>query len=204
MLAGDAAGARQALGAVLHDRLSAEWEVVAAQTALQLVSHRRSSESGDHDRPEEIVAAAEIAGYPFLARMARGLQAAVSVATSRQEWEIAACGDLVDDAERHGELWSVCLLNGLIGAAHVLAGHSGPAIAVLGRCAETASELGAPVIQVWAEGFRHLALANGRPSGREVAQLAAWADSFGVARRRPAAEQSGLVPTAPAADRYRE
>jgi len=99
---------------------------------------------------ERVILTAEVEEQPWVARAARGLQAAVLLVTSPEPWRAESCESLVADCERAGDVWGATLLAGALGVAHVVRRDpdAGP---WLDRAAEGARSLNAPVLAAWAE-----------------------------------------------------
>jgi DNA-binding SARP family transcriptional activator len=155
LLAGDLAVAASGLEQACFEQGDAgPGERLAVRLAARLADLANGPDEASAGRLEEIVLSADLQGLPWLSRMARGLQAALLLALRPSPWRVAACAELIDDAERHGDRWGVCLLSGLVGAAHVLSGRPELAEALLRRSAGAAEQLHAPVLQLWAEALR--------------------------------------------------
>ncbi len=101
-------------------------------------------------RLEEIVLVAEVDDLPWLARLARGLQASVLLATTDEPWRQESCAAVVEDCRRGGDAWGAALLTGCLGVALAFRGDPG-AGDWLARAARSAADLRAPVLQAWAE-----------------------------------------------------
>ncbi|GAA3638613.1 BTAD domain-containing putative transcriptional regulator [Microlunatus ginsengisoli] len=149
LLAGDLGGAARAV-AEPSDEVP-RWEQLAARLIGQLAELLGQPDEESAGRLEEIVLTADVDAFPWLSRVARGVQAALWLAMRPSEWRIAACADLIEDCVRHRDEWATCLLTGLVGAAHALAGRADLAVPLLRRSAECANRLTAPVLQLWAE-----------------------------------------------------
>ena len=98
---------------------------------------------------EQVILTAEVEEQPWLARAARGLQAAVLLVTSRQPWGVESCESLVDECERSGDAWGAMLLAGALGVAHAVRREPGAEL-WLDRAAQEAKRLNAPVLAAWA------------------------------------------------------
>ena len=72
---------------------------------------------------EEIALSAELEELPWLARIARGLQAAVLLATRPEDWRPDGCASLVEDCTRDGDRWGSLLMAIFIGTAQLKAGE---------------------------------------------------------------------------------
>ena len=99
---------------------------------------------------EEIMLSAEVDGWPLLSRLARSLQTAILLATAPAPWRSSAAAELLDDLERRDDRWTVCVTSLVIGTAYAWIDEPALATRTLGRAADVAGELGAPVLQAWA------------------------------------------------------
>jgi DNA-binding SARP family transcriptional activator len=120
---------------------------------------------------EEIALSAELDELPWLARVARGLQAAVLLATRPEDWRPDGCASMVDDCARDGDRWGSLLMATFIGAAQLQAGDDQAATHWLGRAATEAAALEARALQAWALALTAVAMARQRHPGT-AAQLA--------------------------------
>ena len=111
---------------------------------------------------EEIALSAELDELPWLARVARGLQAAVLLATRPEDWRPDGCASMVDDCVRDGDRWGSLLMATFIGAAQLKAGNDQAATHWLGRAATEAAALEARALQAWALALAAVAMARQR------------------------------------------
>jgi len=111
---------------------------------------------------EEIALSAEVEELPWLARIARGLQASVLLANRPEDWRPDGCASLVDDCNRDGDHWGSLLMAIFIGAAQLRAGNDNEASVWLRRAATTAANLDARTAQAWALALGAIALARQR------------------------------------------
>ncbi len=184
LLAGDLAGATRAVAT--PDDAAPRWEQLALRLVEQLAELLRQPDEAAAGRLEEIVLTADVDAFPWLSRVARGVQAALWLSLRPTDWRIAACADLIEDCVRHRDDWATCLLTGLVGAAHALSGRPELAVPLLRRCAENANRLTAPVLQLWAEAIEVAAERLSTPnivagaSAAQVAPLIRSAESLGL------------------------
>ena len=108
---------------------------------------------------ERVVLTAEVEEQPWVARTARGLQAAVLLVTSPEPWRAESCESLVAECERAGDEWGAVLLAGALGVAHVVRRHP-DAQRWLDRSAAGARRLNAPVLGAWAAAIASVAAAD--------------------------------------------
>lgn len=203
LLGGDLRAAARVLERTPTGPADPPWQRWALRLLQVLGDLLEDPSDGGSARLEEVVLAADAEGVPWLSRLARGLQAAALLATRADRWRVAACADLLEDAERHGDPWAVCLLSGVVGAAHRAAGHPELAAQALRRSAEVARELHAPVLEVWAETLR---VTSGGSAGAERGALQGRARALGLHRaaelidgpRAPAAPAPSPAPRPPA------
>lgn len=99
---------------------------------------------------EQILLTAEVEEQPWLARVARGVQAAVLLVMNPEPWRVESCESLVEECARSGDAWGEVLLAGALGVALVL-GRDDEATRWLDRAAAGAGLLNAPVLAAWAE-----------------------------------------------------
>jgi DNA-binding SARP family transcriptional activator len=184
LLAGDMAGAARA--AEMVQPSAPRWEQLAARLIGQLAELAVQPDEAAAGRLEEIVLTADVDAFPWLSRVARGVQAALWLALRPSEWRVAACADLIEDCVRHRDEWATCVLTGLVGAAHAIAGRADLAVPLLQRSAECANRLSAPVLQLWAEAIE-VAIARDTVGALEapvatpeLARLVRSAESLGL------------------------
>ena len=159
-----------------------QWELLAVRLATRLADLTTGPAEQAAGQLEEIVLSADVDGLPWMSRMARGLQAALLLAAQPTPWRIAACADLLEDCDRHGDQWTLCLLAIGIGAAYAVAGRDEYAIQPLLRAEEIAAELGAPVLQVWGAALRTAVAARSgdRQAQADAEAVAHWANALGA------------------------
>ena len=113
---------------------------------------------------------ADVQGWPWLSRIARGLQAAMLLAAAPAPWRISAAAELLDDLERGGDRWTVCLTSLAIGAVYARIDQPDLATRTLRRTEEVAAALGAPVLGAWASVLRTaVAVRQGAPGAEQEA-----------------------------------
>jgi DNA-binding SARP family transcriptional activator len=187
MLTGDLPGAAWLL-LVADPEPESAWEPLARRLAGQLVELLDHPAAHAAGRFEEIVLSADVDGWPWLARLARGLQASMMLACEPTPWRVAAAQDLLDDLDHQGDLWSICLTSLAIGWALQISGHDEQALVALRRAEAVAGDLGAPVLQAWSAALRlrvelHRSTGDALESARaETAALHRWCDGLGLAR----------------------
>ena len=98
---------------------------------------------------EEIILTAEVEEQPWLARFARGLQAAVLLVANPEPWRADSCASLVEECERSGDEWGAVVLALALGVAHCFVVTRRPP--VVRPSSRGARSLNAPVIPAWAE-----------------------------------------------------
>ena len=182
LLAGDVTAAGRALRAARTEPDLPGWEVLVLRLAGQLCELRQWPTETTGSELEELVLTADLEGLPWVARVARGLQAALQLAVAPTPWRVDAGLEQLEDCERAGNQWTLCLLGTVLGAAYAFAGQHAYAVAPLRQSEEAAGELGAPVLQVWAVAFRTaIAGSVGDPRDRaEMVEVARWARTLGV------------------------
>ncbi len=164
LLAGDlAAASRELRGADPSSRpAAAAWEPLAERLAARLIDLMIEPDEVVAGQVEEIMLSADVQGWPWLSRIARGLQAAMLLAAAPAPWRISAAAELLDDLERGGDRWTVCLTSLAIGAVYARIDQPDLATRTLRRTEEVAAALGAPVLGSVGERAAHR---RGRPPG---------------------------------------
>lgn len=121
----------------------------------------------------QIALDAEIAGLPWVARLARGLGETVLVAMGSPAWRVAACAHLLIECERAGDDWGAALLQLATAIACQLADPAGPADQ-FADAAERFRQLDAPVPALWSQALQACVLARQAvPGAGELAHLVA-------------------------------
>ncbi|WP_375425712.1 BTAD domain-containing putative transcriptional regulator [uncultured Friedmanniella sp.] len=182
MLAGDLPGAVAILRSAEPGAGAAAWEPLALRLAGHLVEMLIAPDLTGAGSFEEIVLSADVDGWPWLSRIAHGLQAAMLLGLDPAPWRVSACTDLLADLDRGGDPWAVCLTSLAVGYAYAAIYRDHQAEAPLRRAEEVAAELGASVLQAWATALRN-ALAQRRGSAgahEEAAAIRPWAEGLGL------------------------
>jgi DNA-binding SARP family transcriptional activator/energy-coupling factor transporter ATP-binding protein EcfA2 len=180
---------------------TAAWEPLAARLAARIVDLLIEPDEVAVGQVEEIVLTADVQGWPWLSRFARGLQAAMLLATAPAAWRISAATELLDDLEQRGDRWAFCLTSLVIGAACARIDRPDLAARTLRRTEEVATKLGAPVLGAWASVVRTaLAVPQGTPGAEQEAVAAIrGATGLGLSHASVVAEtivqRSRLQPT---------
>ena len=196
LLAGEVgAASRQLRSADPSSRtVSAAWEPLAERLAARLIDLMIEPDEVVAGRVEEIMLSADVHGWPWLSRVARGLQAAMLLAAAPAPWRISAAAELLDDLERGGDRWTVCLTSLAIGAVYARIDQSDLATRTLRRTEEVAAALGAPVLGAWASVLRTaVAVRQGAPGAeQEAASVLRGAVGLGLSHAAEAAELIGV------------
>lgn len=182
MLAGDLPGAVSILRSARPETGAAAWEPLALRLASHLVEMLIAPDRAGAGQFEEIVLNADVDGWPWLSRIAHGLQAAMLLGLDPTPWRISACTDLLADLDRRSDPWTVCLTSLAVGYAYASIGRDGLAGAPLRRAEEVAAELGATVLQAWATALRNTLdqRAGSRTAQEEAAAIRPWAEGLGL------------------------
>ncbi|MCK0113054.1 hypothetical protein MWU75_12965 [Ornithinimicrobium sp. F0845] len=98
---------------------------------------------------ENLSLAADVEGYPWLARVAQGLQACLVLETAGQSWRIDACRSAISACQRDGDAWGELLVRALTSVALARQGEHAEARLHLDHAAATAVALDAPVLELW-------------------------------------------------------
>lgn len=152
------AGDRRAAAAELRrpDPQASAWERLAVGLAAQIADVEESLDpSGAF---EKIVLTADVEGLPWLARLARGWQAAALLRVQPTKDLVASASDWVETCDNQGDHWGACLLALAFGATLTRTGPQPPEVAdaaahLLRLALHRADELGAPVLGAWAYGL---------------------------------------------------
>ena len=199
LLTGDlAAAARQLRRAdPAPGSAAAAWEPLALRLTARIVDLLNEPGEIVAGQVEEIVLSADVHGWPWLSRIARGLQAAVLLAAAPAPWRVSAATELLDDLERQGDRWTVCLTSLAIGAVYAHLELPELATRTLRRAEEVAAELGAPVLRVWASVLRTaVAVRVGEPSAEQQATAALrTAAGLGVSHASTVVERIAQIPS---------
>ena len=116
LLAGEASQASRTLAHLVPASIPEQLFADLARVVAELVSGGRRL----CRHLERIILTAEVEEQPWVARAARGLQAAVLLVTSPEPWRTESCESLVDECERSGDEWGAMLLAGALGVAHAV------------------------------------------------------------------------------------
>lgn len=157
LLAGRLSRARLELDRVYPDLVDGTWPKLAAGMLGALLEvgaagQRRSCCA----TLEDLSLTADVEGYPWLARVAQGLQACLVLETAGQPWRIDACRSAISACERDRDAWGELVIRALTAVALARQRQYAEAQAHLERAATTAARLGSPVFELW---VRALALA---------------------------------------------
>ena len=184
LLAGEVGAAVRTLALVvpgsIPERLYADLARVVAEIA-------HGADGNPVATLEEIILTAEVEEQPWLARVARGVQATVLMVTTGEPWRAESCASLVEECARATDSWGEVLLAGALGVAHTLQGERA-ALGWTDRAVRGARSLNAPVLAAWAEAVSACATRRlGEPDAEQRAQEA-----------RVLARAAGVVGTEPA------
>lgn len=204
LLGGEFAGARAILDTVLADRSAESTHRLLADlavTVLDLIGHRAGDPSG---RFGQIALDCEVAGLPWVARLARGLGECALAASEPSSWRMTVCIDLIDECEEAGDDWGAALLTLAAAVAGVIADPAAEPDGFADAAARF-HRLNAPVPALWAEAFQACALAGRhRPGAAELAgRVAGSARAAQVPGAQALAQLAQLLaasPDAPPAD----
>lgn len=200
MLSGDLPGAVTILRSAQTDPGAAAWEPLALRLAAQLVEVLIAPDRAGAGQLEEIVLDADVDGWPWISRIARGLQAALLLGLDPAPWRVSACAEMLADLDRRNDRWTVCLTSMAVGYAYAVIGRDAEAQPPLRRAEEVAVILGAPVLQAWAAALRNtLERRSGSSRARDEAPaIRRWAEGLGL-RGLPHLLSGGRAPRVPAA-----
>jgi hypothetical protein len=103
LLAGDFRDARRTLDAVVADRAAESTHRLLADLTIAVIDLIRDRPGDPASRLGQIALDAEVAGLPWIARLARGLGECVLAATDPAAWRLAACVDQIDECDEAGD-----------------------------------------------------------------------------------------------------
>ncbi|ACV78300.1 AAA family ATPase [Nakamurella multipartita] len=169
LLAGDFRDARRTLDAVVADRAAESTHRLLADLTIAVIDLIRDRPGDPASRLGQIALDAEVAGLPWIARLARGLGECVLAATDPAAWRLAACVDQIDECDEAGDAWGAALLT----LAAAVTGLLADPVAEAHGFADAAARfrrLDAPVPALWAQALQACALAGRRRPG--AAELA--------------------------------
>lgn len=98
---------------------------------------------------EDLSLTADVEGYPWLARVAQGLQSSLVLETAGQLWRIDACLSAVSACRRDGDTWGEFVVGALTGVALARQREYAEARLHLDRSLTLARALDAPVLELW-------------------------------------------------------
>ncbi len=146
-IVGDLDAASAALDQIVD---TSGWPALAVRLARRWIDLLRGPDESAAGQVEEIILDAEVSGWPWLSRIARGLQIALLVAAVPDDWRVASATELLDRLERRDDPWTLCLNALAVGVGLIHAGRDDLAHSVLNRAAQLADDLDAPTLRWWA------------------------------------------------------
>ncbi len=195
LVIGDFTAAAELLRSV-HDEPAADTvHRLIAQLAVAVLDIVTSSGDDPSGQLGRIALDAELAGLPWVARLARGLEDAALLALGSAPWRMRSCLDLLAECDRTGDDWGAALLR----LATAIGGRIAGADVGESEFADAARRfrnLDAPVLVSWAEALQAVAVvASGSTRGpifaAEVARQAQAVRLSGPAALALAAGASG-------------
>lgn len=182
VLRGQLPSARRDLGSALTELDPHGWPRITAGLLATVLDFHEVTATRRWRVVEELGTAADIHGYPWLARVSRGIQACVVLEATGQRWRSAACRGVVRACASDGDRWGELVLRTCAAVTYARTGESGAALDELGAASARAGELDAPVLAVWLDAItaavRELA-GTAEPDART--RLAQRAASVGIA-----------------------
>ncbi len=193
LLAGETDEARRSLDLVIA---GGNWQRLAVRLALIVADLADGDWAGAVTPLEDLALSADVEDYPWMARIARGLQGAVLRATRPEAWE--SDGSLVDECVRDGDEWGALLTMLFAGAADLYAGDEANALDRFDQAGRRASALGATVLMAWAATFAAVAAARRPEAQARVAAAEVLVKAAGVTGARPLLDHAARIRTGPA------
>lgn len=158
------------------------WERLAVGIVDAVLECRSPDGTDPTGELERVSLAADVGGYPWLARVARGVQASAVVVRDQQRWRLEGCRDLSESCRRDGDTWGELIITVGAAVAATRIGDDRASTTLLASAGALAQVLDAPVVQLWmraVEEARRDARADGDSSGRWQ-RLALVAKDLGV------------------------
>lgn len=150
LLAGRVSEARAELDRSYPGLVDGEWPRLAAGMLGALLE---VGDPGQRQRCcatlEDLSLTADVQGYPWLARVAQGLQACLVLETAEEAWRIDACRSTIGACQRDGDAWGELVVRSVTGVALARRGEYAEAHQHLARAGAAAVDLGAPVLGLW-------------------------------------------------------
>lgn len=200
LLTGDVPAAARVLRTAVGGSGIGGWEPLALRLATELTELLGQPDAVAAGRLEEIVLDADVDGWPWLSRLARGLQAALLLAFAPAPWRRSACAELLEDLDRHGDGWTFCLTALAVGWAAGANGAAGVngyrelAEPALRRAERMAADLDAPVLQAWATLLRLELVPEPENDLDDRAAVRRWAAGLGLRVMARAAVRTSVGP----------
>lgn len=169
LLAGDFRDARRTLDTVVADRTAESTHRLLADLTIAVIDLIRDRAGDPANRLGQIALDAEVAGLPWIARLARGMGECVLAATDPAAWRLAACVDQIDECDEAGDAWGAALLTLAAAVTGLIADPAAEAHGFADAAARF-RRLDAPVPALWAQALQACALAGRRRPG--AAELA--------------------------------
>ena len=141
------------------------WPALATRLAERFIDLLRGADDVNAAQVEPIVLEAEVDGWPWLARIARGVETAMLLAAAPSEWRVASAVELLDTLERQRDTWTECLTSLAVGVGFAQAGREDLATQTLARASNLADDLGAPALRQWADRLADEASRTQPPGG---------------------------------------
>ncbi|MFT4216064.1 MAG: BTAD domain-containing putative transcriptional regulator [Micropruina sp.] len=131
------------------DRVGADegWELLAGRLMRQFLCLVGDGEP-DAGGVEAVLLEADLEGWPWLARIARGVQLAALIASAPEEWT-ASAHELIDSYRGGAEPWTEAMVAIALGAGFARAGRPEAAATALAHAGEVADRMAAPALRAW-------------------------------------------------------
>ena len=188
---------------------SRSWQRLAAGLVGAILECRGPGGSDPTRALEEVSLAADVEGYLWLARVARGLQASALVVLSNEPWRLAGCRDVIESCRRDGDRWGEFISALAAGVAALHIGEDEAGSAYVTSAGELARTLDAPLMGLWVRSVEQaahdaLGLADSQVRWQRLARAALdmgiedFDEVRGIAREVPCPQQAraSLLPVA--------
>ncbi|MGB3686928.1 MAG: winged helix-turn-helix domain-containing protein [Ornithinimicrobium sp.] len=209
MLAGSWGQAEQHVLRAAASSDARSWQRLAAGLVGAVLECRNPCGSDPTRALEEVSLAADVEGYLWLARVARGLQASSLVVLSKEPWRLNGCRDVVESCRRDGDKWGEFISALAAGVAALHIGEDEAGSAYVASAGELARTLDAPVMGLWVRsivqaGHDASGLADSEVQWQRLARAALdlgiedFDDVCGIVREvpRPQQTRASLLPVA--------
>lgn len=190
---GEFASARAMLGDVRPSPADAPW-IGLATRLIDIVVELTEPDGAAlaAARLDDLSLTAEVEGYPWLGRLARGLQAGVLLEETGEACRSRTCEAVIEACVRDGDRWGELLLRIVMSVTFARLGWRREAQAGFAYAGRLCHELGAPMLDRWVQGYL-IGLRVSKPGPNPSPELVAACERS-LESRRPKSPQSHPTP----------